>query len=75
MKHPVTSLILATGGSAMVKAAYSPEEEGEDVSDEMVALSAPGRVLGGVFVVAILAIGVFPGAILELFRHALDWAS
>jgi NADH-quinone oxidoreductase subunit N len=59
----------------MVKAAYSPEEEGESVPAEAVALSARGRVLGGVFVVAILAIGVFPGAILELFRRALDWAA
>lgn len=59
----------------MVKAAYTPEEEGEIVSDVAVALSAPGRVLGAVFVAAILAIGIFPGAILELFRHALDWAA
>jgi len=59
----------------MVKAAYSPEEEGAEAPGAVVTLSAPGRVLGGVFVAAILAIGVFPGAILELFRHALDWAA
>ena len=34
-----------------------------------------GWQICGVFVVAILAIGVFPGAILELFRHALDWVA
>lgn len=58
----------------MVRAAYSPE--GEDKAPaEPVAVSLLGKSLGCAFVLAILLIGSFPSAILDLFRGALRWVS
>ncbi len=59
----------------MVKAAYSPEEDEAGPVEAPLALSVPGRVLGGAFALAILLLGAFPGALLDLFRQALEWAT
>ncbi|MBI5016845.1 MAG: NADH-quinone oxidoreductase subunit N [Deltaproteobacteria bacterium] len=53
----------------MVRAAYS--SEGEEVEAPAVALPLLARALGYGFTLAILLIGAFPGAILDLFRAAL----
>lgn len=59
----------------MVKAAYSPEEEGAGAEEGAVVLSMTGRALGGAFAVAILLVGSFPGSILGLFQRALSWVA
>ncbi len=59
----------------MVKAAFSPEEEGEEAAPEArVPLTLLGRSLGYAFCLSILLLGVLPGSILGLFREALAWA-
>jgi NADH-quinone oxidoreductase subunit N len=57
----------------MVRAAYS--SEGEEPDAEPVRLSLMGRALGYAFIVVILAVGVFPGALLQLFHDALAWVA
>ncbi len=60
----------------MVKAAYSPEEEGETPAPESgVPLTLLGRSLGYAFCLSILLLGALPGSILGLFRDALAWVS
>ncbi len=59
----------------MVKAAYSPEEEGGEAPAGPVALSPLGWALGCAFVVSILVIGALPGPVLGWFHRALAWAA
>lgn len=59
----------------MVKAAFSPQEEGEAAPPEArVPLTWLGRGLGYGFCLSILLLGILPGSILGLFRQALAWA-
>ncbi len=59
----------------MVKAAYSPPEEGVAEPEGRVGLSPVGQVLGYGFVLSILLVGALPGSIVGLFRRALDWVA
>jgi NADH-quinone oxidoreductase subunit N len=60
----------------MVKAAYSPEGEGEAAAPQApVPLSLLGRALGYAFCLGILLIGALPGAILDFLRQALSWVA
>jgi NADH-quinone oxidoreductase subunit N len=58
----------------MVRAAYSPEGD-EAALREPVGLSLSGKALGCAFILAIVLVGSFPGAFLDLFRGALRWVS
>jgi NADH-quinone oxidoreductase subunit N len=55
----------------MVRAAYAPPEaSANEVQTGAIALSFPAKVLGAGFAAAILVVGAFPGALLDLFRSA-----
>lgn len=58
----------------MVRAAYSPEE-GDAAPLAGLRLTPLARILGYGFCLAILLVGAFPGAILDVFRSALSWVA